>query len=83
MLLHKNICAGSKIHKSLRIDHYGESYGPGDVIGCHILLHDDPSLNKMSFYKNGVDQGVAFSGTEIPHGIYLPAVSLYMKVMYQ
>lgn len=29
---------GSKIHKSERVDHYGEAYGPGDIIGCMICL---------------------------------------------
>lgn len=73
--------AGSKVHKSHRADGYGEPYGPGDVIGCHIALFDDAANNRMSFYRNGVDQGVAFSGTEITsQGIYFPAVSLYMKV---
>ena len=73
-------CAGSKSHKSQRVDHYGEPYQPGDVIGCHIALFEDSSLNNMSFYRNGVDQGVAYRGAEIPAGIYFPAVSLYMKV---
>jgi Set1/Ash2 histone methyltransferase complex subunit ASH2 len=72
--------AGSKIHRSIRTDHYGASFQAGDVVGCHIALFEDPSLNKISFYKNGVDQGVAFSGAEIPSGVYFPAVSLYMKV---
>lgn len=72
--------AGSKSHKSQRVDHYGEPYQPGDVIGCHIALNEDVSLNSMSFYRNGVDQGVAYRGADIPAGIYFPAVSLYMKV---
>lgn len=72
-------CTGSKIHKSQRVDHYGEPYQPGDVIGCHIALFEDCAQNTMSFYRNGVDQGVAFSGAEILNGIYFPAVSLYMQ----
>lgn len=72
--------AGSKVHRSIRTDHYGASFQAGDVIGCHIALYDDINLNRMSFYKNGVDQGVAFSGAEIPTGVYLPAISIYMKV---
>lgn len=74
------IYIGSKVHKSIRVDNYGEAFAPGDVVGCHIVLFEDPALNKMSFYKNGVDQGVAYSGADIPQGIYFPAVSLYMKV---
>lgn len=70
---------GSKSHKSQRVDHYGEPYQPGDVVGCHIALFEDSSLNNMSFYRNGVNQGVAYSGADIPAGIYFPAVSLYMK----
>lgn len=68
------------MHKSQRVDHYGEAYLPGDVVGCHIALFEDPAQNSMSFYRNGADQGVAFSGAEIPSGIYFPAVSLYMQV---
>jgi hypothetical protein len=62
------------------VDHYGEAYGPGDVVGCHIALFDDVTQNKISFFKNGVNQGAAFSGAEITPGIYYPAVSLYMQV---
>lgn len=71
---------GSRVHNSERYDNYGASFGVGDVIGCYINLHDDPALNKMCFFKNGVNQGVAYSGAEIPPGVYYPAVSLYMKV---
>ena len=63
------------------MDGYGEPYQQGDVIGCHVALFEDPAQNTMSFYRNGVDQGVAYSGAEIPNGIYFPAVSLYMQVI--
>ena len=72
--------AGSSIHNSMRDDSYGEPFGPGDVIGCYIHLDDNVEQNVISFFKNGVHQGVAFSGKQIPPGIYFPAVSLYMKV---
>ena len=70
------------MHKSVRVDNYGESFGVGDIIGCFIHLGDEQNTNsnRISFFKNGVDQGVAFSGSEIPSGVYFPAVSLYMKV---
>jgi Set1/Ash2 histone methyltransferase complex subunit ASH2 len=72
---------GSKIHNSIRIDNYGDSYHIGDVIGCYIYLDDViPKNNIMKFYKNGNDQGIAFKGNEIPTGIYFPSISVYMKV---
>lgn len=74
---------GSKVHNSQRADNYGAPYAAGDIVGCFIHL-DDPSnqkANKMSFYKNGVDQGVAYSGNDVPSGVYFPAVSLYMKAI--
>lgn len=75
-----NKISGSRVHQSQRIDDYGEPYGPGDIIGCYINLDDNNELNKIIFYKNGVDQGVAYSGEEIPPGVYFPAISVYMRV---
>ena len=75
------ICiSGSCIHQSLREDDYGESYRAGDIIGCYIRLDDvDPMTNnEIRFFKNGIDQGVAFTGFAM--GLYFPAVSIYMKV---
>lgn len=70
---------GSKVHKGVRDDKYGEEYGPGDIIGCYLHLDDkDIARNQMRFFKNGKDQGLAFSGKDIPPGVYFPAVSLYM-----
>ena len=54
---------GSKCNNSKRIDNYGDSYSVGDVIGCLIKLNADPKLNEMRFFKNGIDQGVAYSGS--------------------
>ncbi|KAJ1386866.1 concanavalin A-like lectin/glucanase domain-containing protein, partial [Ochromonadaceae sp. CCMP2298] len=70
---------GSKVHDSDR-QSYGESYGPGDVVGCSLTMNEDPSRTRLCFYKNGVSQGVAYSGAEVPLGVYFPAVSLYMDV---
>ena len=33
----------------------------------------------MRFFHNGIDQGIAYAGQEIPSGVYFPAVSLYME----
>lgn len=70
---------GSKVHQSKRDDSYGDSYGPGDIIGCFIDLNE--YCNEIRFFKNGKDQGVAYSGKEIPQSVYYPAVSLYMKAI--
>ncbi len=71
---------GSRVHKSIRIDDYGESYGPGDVIGCFIHLDENEDMNRISFFKNGIDQGIAYSGRDVPSGVYFPAISIYNQV---
>jgi hypothetical protein len=126
--------SGSRVHQSERYDDYGESFAPGDIIGCAIYLKPPiiphatgnlvgssyslapavagasligggggvsrmpPELgigradggagsfppefselsreNHIRFYKNGVDQGVAYRN--IPSRSYYPAVSVYM-----
>ena len=74
------IILGSKVHKSLRVDYYGESFGPSDVIGCYIRLDEtEPERNEMRFYKNGKEQGVAYQGYQIPSSVYFPAISIYMN----
>lgn len=40
-----------------QFDNYGESFGKNDVIGCKL----DLDSGKISFSKNGVDLGVAFT----------------------
>lgn len=74
---------GAKVHRSVRVDNYGDPYGEGDIIGCFIKLDDaNPDNNLIRFFKNGVDQGVAFKGKDdIPCGVYFPAISLYMKAV--
>jgi hypothetical protein len=49
---------------------YGESWSTGDVIGCAL----DLSAGSMSFYRNGTDLGVAFTG--LAKVALAPAVSL-------
>ncbi|XVF17147.1 hypothetical protein REPUB_Repub10bG0094400 [Reevesia pubescens] len=53
---------------------YGQSWVAGDVIGCCIDLDHD----EISFYRNGVSLGLAFSGIRKmgPGFGYYPAVSL-------
>ncbi|XP_021887448.1 LOW QUALITY PROTEIN: E3 ubiquitin-protein ligase RKP [Carica papaya] len=53
---------------------YGQSWVVGDVIGCCIDLDSD----EISFYRNGVSLGVAFSGIRKmgPGFGYYPAISL-------
>ena len=113
---------GHKLHKSCR-ELYGDSYGPGDVIGMLIHFADDQNIssniitnsdnnnnvtkaitfgnvkengieqkedstsslsniimktntNHIRFFKNGIDQGIAF--TDISRQtLYFPTVSLY------
>lgn len=101
--------SGTKFHQSTGKP-YGDAYGPGDVIGCHIWLppihrkEKAPSSgsgaagetveyaayvpvqmplvgSRISFYKNGVSQGVAF--TDMPRDTYYPAASLYMGATCQ
>lgn len=79
---------GSKIHASQREDNWGgETFGPGDVIGCAISLQKEEQTeepNFIRFFKNG--QPLGYSETKkdiptaftIPNGVYYPAVSLYM-----
>lgn len=47
---------------------YGGTYGPGDVIGVAL----DMDAGTLTFYKNGVSQGMAFSGLS---GTFYPAVT--------
>jgi hypothetical protein len=71
---------GSRVNKSQRIDDYGEPYTSGDVIGCFVSLDENSQNNKIVFYKNGINQGIAYSGEEVISGVYFPAISIYMKV---
>ena len=66
---------GGLVHRSNRFDSYTDTssststggcvgFGPGDIVGCYIHLHDyDASGNYIRYYKNGVDLGVAFANT--------------------
>jgi hypothetical protein len=47
---------------------YGSSYTNGDIIGVAL----DMDAGTLTFYKNGVSQGVAFSGLT---GSFVPAIS--------
>ncbi|KAL5255108.1 hypothetical protein ACHWQZ_G014520 [Mnemiopsis leidyi] len=52
---------------------YGEEWNVGDVIGCCI----DLDIGEVSYYRNGVSLGVAFSNVKTgTNYAYFPAVSL-------
>ena len=48
---------GGKCHVSAKSEEYGEKYGDGDVIGMEM----DFERSELRFYRNGVDQGVAYA----------------------
>ncbi|CAK9794881.1 ATP-dependent RNA helicase Ddx1 [Anthophora quadrimaculata] len=63
---------GKKSHAK-QFDNYGESFGMHDVIGCLLNL----SAGEISFTKNGVDLGVAFTlSAEMKSQTFYPAVVL-------
>ena len=75
---------GSKITKGVKTA-YGDPYSSGDVIGMCVKCHKQGSWYEIQFFKNGVDQGVAFVITEATKDEYFPIVSLYYtgKVTFQ
>ncbi|KAG6632398.1 hypothetical protein I3843_Q061600 [Carya illinoinensis] len=81
---------GSKVHKALREKYGEEGYKEGNVIGFYISLpeggyacapdakEEAPKVvpgSEMSFFKNGIWQGVAFK--DLCGGRYYPATSMY------
>lgn len=62
-----------KKSNSKQFDSYGESFGMRDVIGCYLNL----SKGEISFSKNGVNLGVAFTlNAQQKSQTYYPAVVL-------
>ena len=52
---------------------YGSDWAEGDVIGCEI----DFTAGSLTFYRNGISQGVAFEDIHRPNGAaYFPSASL-------
>jgi Set1/Ash2 histone methyltransferase complex subunit ASH2 len=43
------------------------------------IMCTQPGNNQMRFFKNGVDQGIAYQGKQVESGIYFPAISLYKQ----
>ena len=50
--------AANKLIDGAGVSGYGDTYGDGDVIGVAV----DMDAGTLTFYKNGVSQGIAFSG---------------------
>ena len=48
---------GGKCHVSAKSEEYGEKYGDGDVVGIEM----DFERSELRFYRNGVNQGVAYA----------------------
>jgi len=68
---------GKASHGGKFVD-YGQSFGLNDVIGCYVeFLADDDASAQLSFSKNGVDLGVAFTvpPSQTSQGLF-PAVVL-------
>ncbi|XP_035827720.1 E3 ubiquitin-protein ligase RNF123 [Aplysia californica] len=65
---------GSRLRKwNVRTKRYGEPWMSGDVISCAI----DCDEGTITFYRNGVSMGEAFSSVRVGAGYaYFPAVSL-------
>lgn len=68
---------GRRVKKwNVSCHNYGQRWAPGDVITCCI----DLEAGTVSFYRNGVDMGVAFNkvrcGENAPGIAYFPAVSI-------
>ncbi|KAF5840602.1 concanavalin A-like lectin/glucanase domain-containing protein, partial [Dunaliella salina] len=60
---------------SVKASPYGQTWAAGDVIGCCL----DLDAGEMSFYRNGVPLGVAFSGIrKLQHTqlAFFPAASI-------
>ena len=82
---------GSILHKSQRQDSWGGvGFGPGDVVGCAIVLHPkhNSENNHIRFFKNGkcmghfvIAKGKRVGGEafiNLENGVYYPAVSTYL-----
>jgi len=65
---------GSRVTRGVVRD-YGEAWQAGDVIGC--ALWQDIEGASIWFYKNGVNQGIAFEKLKL--GDYSAAVSVFGK----
>ena len=53
---------------------YGSAYGVGDRVG--VLVRKNGTLNEIYFYKNGVNQGLAYS--DLPNLVYF-TISFYLN----
>jgi hypothetical protein len=62
---------GQKTDNSATGSTYGATYTSGDIIGVAV----DADAGSITFYKNGVSQGIAFTGLSMFGGVYTIAGS--------
>ena len=62
---------GQKTDNSATGSTYGATYTSGDIIGVAV----DADAGSITFYKNGVSQGIAFTGLNMSGGVYTIAGS--------
>jgi len=62
---------GQKTDNSATGSTYGATYTSGDIIGVAV----DADAGSITFYKNGVSQGIAFTGLSMSGGVYTIAGS--------
>ena len=65
---------GNKLNNNTSVS-YGATYASGDVIGVAF----DADAGSLTFYKNGVSQGVAYTG--LTSGPYFPVIGVYLETV--
>ena len=65
---------GNKLNNNTSVS-YGATYASGDVVGVAF----DADAGSLTFYKNGVSQGVAYTG--LTSGPYFPVIGVYLATV--
>ena len=65
---------GNKFNNNTSVS-YGATYASGDVVGVAF----DADAGSLTFYKNGVSQGVAYTG--LTSGPYFPVIGVYLATV--